>query len=136
MNTSAQKAMVIIPENHPNPPETHEIEAAWILARHFKCIVEFIIPLDDYKRKTPDILMNGRVAEIKSPEGNSRKNTIRNQFDRANKQLANDLVIDSRSTKLDDKILCQAIEKELQARHRIKRVILIKKDAKVLVFEK
>ena len=136
MKTSTQKAMVITPDNNPCPPSENEIDVAWILAYHFKCVVEFIIPLDDYKRKTPDIIINGRVMEIKTPGGSSRKNTIRNQFDRANKQHVNDLVIDGRNTKLNDQELERGIIKELKVRHRITRVILITKDAKVLVFGK
>jgi hypothetical protein len=50
---------VIIPTNHPNPPEPHELEAACILAQHFQCTVAFLTPIDDYKRKTADIVMLG-----------------------------------------------------------------------------
>jgi len=32
---------IVIPVGHPNPPEPHEVEAATILARHFRCVVEF-----------------------------------------------------------------------------------------------
>jgi hypothetical protein len=68
-NRSLNTGQVIIPAGHPNPPEQHEIEAAWILARHFRTTVEFLIPIDDYKRKTPDIIMLGIEFEIKSPIG-------------------------------------------------------------------
>ena len=34
---------VIIPASHPNPPEPHEVEAAYILARHYQETVEFLI---------------------------------------------------------------------------------------------
>ncbi|MDR1798082.1 MAG: hypothetical protein LBR44_11750 [Clostridiales Family XIII bacterium] len=37
-------ANVIIPPNHPNPPEPHEEDAAWVLAHHYDCIIEFLIP--------------------------------------------------------------------------------------------
>ena len=47
---------VIIPAGHPNPPEPHEVEAAYILARHYQETVEFLIPVDDYKRKSADVL--------------------------------------------------------------------------------
>ena len=41
---------VIIPVNHPNPPEQHEVDAATVLACHYQSTVEFLIPVDDYKR--------------------------------------------------------------------------------------
>lgn len=126
---------VIIPDNHPNPPDIQEQDIANILARHFNCIVEFIIPTDDYKRKTPDIIMNGVIFEIKSPTGNSR-NTVRNQFDRASSQHASGLVLDGRRTKLDDTTLKKQIARELVMRHRIKRVIFITKSRKILEFSK
>ena len=126
---------VIIPDNHPNPPETHEKHIASILARHFKCIVEFLIPIDDYKRKTPDIVMNGIIMEIKSPMGNSR-HTVRNQFDRASSQHASGLVLDGQRTKIDDETLRKYILRELSMRHRIKKVIFITKTQEVLEFKK
>ena len=70
---------VIIPAGHPNPPEPHEVEVAYILARYYHVTVEFLIPVDDYKRKSADIVMLGVEWEIKSPHGAS-KSTIGNQF--------------------------------------------------------
>ena len=116
------KAQIIIPDAHPNPPEDHER-------------LEFLIPIDDYKRKTPDIVMNGIIFEIKSPTGNSR-HTVRNQFDRASSQHASGLILDGQRTKLDDATLKKQIMRELTMRHRIKRVIFITKSQKVLEFRK
>jgi hypothetical protein len=130
------QVLVIIPDPHPNPPEPHEIEVATILAEHYKCVVEFIIPLDDYKRKTPDIVMNGVVMEIKSPTGKSRQHTIKYQFDRAMKQHTNSLVLDGRRTKLRDDFIEKQIRHELTIRHRIKQVVFINKVGKVLEFKK
>ncbi len=128
-------ALVIIPTGHPNPPEDHEQDIANIVAAHFDCVIEFLVPLDDYKRKTPDIVMNGVIWEIKSPTGNS-KHTVRNQFDRATAQHVSGLVFDARRTKLADDVLQKAILRELAMRHRIKRVIFIGKDSKVLEIKK
>ncbi|MCL2437081.1 MAG: hypothetical protein FWD00_03475 [Clostridiales bacterium] len=89
---------VIIPVGHPNPPEPHEVDAAYILAYHYQSAVEFLIPIDDYKRKSADILMLGVKWEIKCPKGTS-KATIKNQFQRASKQARN-IIIDTRRTKL------------------------------------
>ena len=89
-NNNKNNGLVIIPTDHPNPPEQHEVDAAYVLARHYQTIVEFLVPVDDYKRKSADILMQNVVWEIKSPNGSS-KSTIRNQFRRASKvhELAN-----------------------------------------------
>ena len=116
---------VIIPANHPNPPETHEIDAAFTLARHYRCVVEFLIPTDDYKRKTADIIMFGVEWEIKSPIGTS-KLTIQDQFRRALKQAKN-IILDTRRTKLKDELIEKYIFIELKKRSNIKKVILINK---------
>jgi hypothetical protein len=50
----AKIVKVIIPNSIKPLPETHEIEVAWILAKHFKCIVEFLQPRLGYKRSIPN----------------------------------------------------------------------------------
>jgi hypothetical protein len=126
------KAEVIIPHNHPNPPEPHEVEAAWILARHFSTVVTFIIPVNDYGRKSQDIVLLGVICEMKSPRGKSKKHTIKDQFDRATSQQASVLVLDGRRTKLSDEHILAKIRHELNHRRRIKRVIFISKTEEVI----
>ena len=121
---------VIIPTNHPNPPEPHEVDAAFTLARHYRCVVEFLVPIDDYKRKTADIVMFGVEWEIKCPVGKS-KYTIQEQFRRASKQAKN-IIIDTRRTKLKDELITKSIFVELRKRPNIKKVILINKNEKVI----
>jgi hypothetical protein len=123
---------VIIPPNHPNPPEKHEVEVAWILARHFNTVVEFLIPVNNYGRKSQDIVLLGVICEIKSPKGNSKKHTIKGQFDRANHQQTKVLILDGRHTKLEDNYILAKIKNELKHRRRIKRVIFINKQEKVV----
>ena len=79
---SVNPGKVILPTGHPKRPEEHEVDTAWVLARHYRTTVEFLIPVDDYKRTSPDVLMNGVIWEIKSPKGKSRY-TIQEQFKRA-----------------------------------------------------
>jgi len=68
------------------------IPTHWIvLERHYNRAVDFLCPVDDYKRKTPDIVMNGQLWEIKSPIRKS-KNTIKRQIKRAVKQSCNIIV--------------------------------------------
>ncbi|MDR1019820.1 MAG: hypothetical protein LBL73_03595 [Synergistaceae bacterium] len=123
---------VIVPKNHPNPPEGHEVNAALIVAEHYGNTAEFIIPTDDYKRSTLDIIMDGIMWEIKSPVGFSKKHTVKEQFERATKQGARNLIFDGRRTKLPDDFLVGAIKHELGIRHRIRRVIFISKKGIVI----
>jgi len=133
-NRTLNKGQVIIPTGNYNPPESHEIDVAWIIARHFSCTVEFLIPVDDYKRKTADISIGNNEWEIKSPSGAS-KTTVHRQFERASKQ-SKYIVFDGRRTTLSDKILLSRIKKELKERRSIKRLLFIKKDSKILEISK
>jgi len=121
---------VIIPVGHPNPPEPHEVNAAFILARHFRCTIEFLVPIDDYKRKSADIVMLGVVWEIKCPIGVS-KSTIRNQFRRASRQ-SKSIIIDARRTKLEKKNIEKEVLYQIKERPYIKKIILIDKFEKVI----
>jgi len=130
---SVNPGKVIIPTGHPKRPEEHEVDTAWVLARHYRTTVEFLVPVDDYKRTSPDVLMNGVIWEIKSPKGKSRY-TIQEQFKRASKQAKN-VIIDSRRTKLKDKDIVKSIDFEIQKRPYLKKIILIDKSKKVVAIK-
>jgi len=132
-NKKINRGQVIIPTEQTKPPEPHEVEAAWILARHYSCTVVFLIPVDDYKRKTPDIVMQGQEWEIKSPTGNS-KNTIDRQLKRAVKQSKN-LVFDGRRTALSDFDIEKIVALEMTRRGSIRKVIFITKLGGVVEIE-
>jgi len=121
---------VIVPNNLPVPPTENEMNIAMIVSSHYHSDVEFIIPIDDYKRKSADILMNGVVWEIKCPTGKS-KSTIQNQFRKGSKQSVN-LILDSRHTKLKYEIIEKRVLVELRNRPYLKKVILIDKFAKIV----
>jgi len=125
---------VIIPGNHPNPPEQHEINVALILAQHFQTTVQFIVPIDDYMRKSADIIMFGVEWEIKCPIGTS-KSTIGNQLRWASKQSGN-IVIDTRHTKLPFEGIVKRVQVEVNRKSTIKKVILINKLGKVVEIQK
>ena len=125
---------VVIPVDHPNPPEQHEVSAARLLAQHYKCTVAFLTPIDDYLRKTADIVMMGSLWEIKSPIGSS-KSTISNQFKVASRQARN-IIIDSRRTSLSDEEIEKSIQSELKKRTRTKKVILINKLENIVEIQK
>jgi hypothetical protein len=127
-------AQVIIPGGHPNPPESHEVDVAYILARHYRTTVQFLIPVDDYKRKSADIVMLGVEWEIKCPRGDSRS-TISNQLRWASKQSSS-IIIDTRHTKLPYDGIEKKVQLEMNRKSTIKRVILINKFGKVIEITK
>jgi hypothetical protein len=131
-----KKFDVIIPINHPTPPDKYEQQAAWILAEYYNAVVEFLIPINSYKRTTVDAVINGQLWEIKTPDGKSKKNTIRDQFTRANYQKADYLAINSGQTKLTDAFVKSEIVRLMKIHRRIKKVALITKEQKVLEFER
>ena len=106
------------------------MDTALLLAQHYRSTVEFIIPIDDYKRKSADIVMLGVEWEIKCPHGAS-KSTIGNQFQFASKQSKN-IVLDTRRTTLDDEDVKKRVRIEIMKRPSIKRVLLIDKSLKVV----
>ena len=121
---------MIIPVGHPNPPESHELGVAMVLADHYQTSVEFLVPIDDYKRKTADIVMLGVEWEIKCPTGKS-KYTIQEQFRRASKQALN-IIIDTRRTTLDDKFIEKMVIFERKKRPYLKRIVVIDKSENVI----
>jgi hypothetical protein len=129
-----RKPDVIIPSDHPNPPEPHEVEVAWILARHFNTVTEFLIPVEGYGVKTPDIVLLGLIWEIKSPEGNSKKHTIKGQFKKA-KNKKRHMIIDGRRTKLKDSFIIDKIVFELETHRSVKKLLFVTKTEEVLVIK-
>jgi hypothetical protein len=127
-----RKPEVVIPDTIKPRPEAHEIEVAWILAKHYACIVEFLQPSAGYKMKTPDIVMSGLMWEIKSPTGASRRLTIQGQF-KGLKQSRN-LVIDGRRTKLSDSLIQKQIATEIARHTRVGNILFITKSQQVFAF--
>jgi hypothetical protein len=128
------KAQVIISPSINPPPEEHEVSAAWILARHYNCPIEFLKPLDGYKRKTPDFVMRALEWEMKAPIGHS-KTTISNNLITAKLQSPN-IVFDARRTTIPDKKIESELSKYLTQRKSIYRIIMIAKDEKVVEIRK
>ena len=131
------RGQVIIPDNHPNPPLPHEVNMASVLAQHYQTVVEFIVPVDDYKRKSADIRMLGVEWELKCPIGASRA-TIENQFRRISQQ-AHNIVLDTRRTVLEYETIEKKVLFELKNRPSMKKVnkfILIDKFEKIIEVKK
>lgn len=110
-------------------PEEHEKEIAKILNKYGKN-VEFLIPVEAKYAKTPDITMDGMFWEIKAPNGSSNR-TIENNLRCALKQSKN-IIIDLRRIKIDEtKAINQIKEKFIKVK-TIKKIIIIKKNSKIL----
>ncbi|MDR0884990.1 MAG: hypothetical protein LBN22_01260 [Clostridiales Family XIII bacterium] len=124
------EADVVIPNNLANPLEEYEIEVAWILAKHYNCAVRFLVAIDGYMVKTPDMVMRGVMWEMKSPCGNS-KTTISNNLKNAKKQSAS-IIFDNRRMKMSDPKIQADLMRELVKRKYISRLIMITKDEKVV----
>jgi hypothetical protein len=129
-----EKADIFIPPNLDNPPEDHEIDAAWIIARHYNCLVRFLKPIIGYKVRTADFVIQGVLWELKSPVSASRRRCVTGQFDRAAGQ-SRSIIFDARRTKLEDNFLKAQLQKELQKRHSIQRLVFISKDKEVVALK-
>ena len=129
-----EKAEVFIPPNLDNPPEKHEIEAAWIIARHYGCFVKFLKPIIGYKIKTADFVIQGVLWELKSPTSTSRRSCVSRQLVNALEQSKN-IVFDGRRTKLEDEFLKDQLLAELKRKRSIKRLIFITKNREIIVLK-
>ena len=121
-----QDIKVIIPSNLDNPPEDNEIQIAQIVANHYNARVEFLRPVDDYKRKTPDIMFRGQLWEMKSPMGKV-KSSIERQLKRALKQSRN-VIIDGRRSPLADDIMEAELRRQCILRRSMKKLVFINKN--------
>lgn len=117
---------VIIPQNISPRPNNQEVEVAWLLARHFQTVVSFISPSKNYRQKSPDISMNGQYWEIKQPVGSSIKYTIESQVRTALRQSSY-IIIDTRKTKINDKIITNQLLKRASLQRKIFRILIISK---------
>jgi hypothetical protein len=110
-------------------PEPHELDTARILNKLGKD-VEFLPLVYAKGVKTPDIKMDELLWEIKSPKGDSSR-TIENNLRAALKQSVN-LIVDLRRTKLNEQKAISQISREFKLRKNIVRLLIIKKNQKLL----
>lgn len=129
-----EKSEVFIPPNLDNPPEEHEIEAAWIIAKHFNCLVKFLKPIVGYKIKTADFVIQGLLWELKSPTGTSRRSCVNRQLVSALEQ-SNNIIFDGRRTKLEDEFIKAKLLAELKMKRSIRRLLFITKNEDVVVLK-
>lgn len=115
--------------------EDHEIATAQLLAKYFKCDVFFLAPRNSYKVKTPDIEVAGRLWELKSPTGQSHKNTIRDQLRRGSGQSRN-IVIDTSRTQIADDVIERQLHRYIVNRKgSIENLLMIDKRQAIRVIK-
>jgi hypothetical protein len=127
-----QKGEVLIPEGM--KPKRMDISAAWILADHFDAKVEFLRPVNQFMRRTPDFDIDGMRCELKTPESNKPKKII--ERIRSGVEQSPIVVVDSRKTKILDKRMIELAQEALNDIRAARKIILITKTKKVLVFDK
>lgn len=115
--------------------DVHEKMAADYLAVEFGYSITFLLPNRTSGSKTPDIKMDNKLWEIKSPKGKSSR-TIENNLRNALVQSSN-IVLDLR--RIDGRIptskLFNEAERQFQLTKPLKRLIIIgrKDEYKILI---
>jgi hypothetical protein len=123
---------VLIPDGY--KPRKVEREAAWILARHYKTVVQILRPTMGYKEKTADFQIGDDLYELKTPISTKAEKVewmIRNGA----KQSKN-VVLDGRKTKIHEKRLVEICKDRLKRIKKVRKIILIINKKKVLDFTK
>ena len=122
------KYQVIVKTLPQDAPKDFEMSAALIIANYFKIDVIFLRP---GHMKTPDLLVNNEIWELKSPKGNG-KNTMHNIIKTARKQSTN-IVIDLRRCKMNRRKALTRIRDTYKKRKRkIGKYYIIEKDGSIL----
>lgn len=118
---------VQIPDDY-RPPKK-DVEVAWILAHHYRAIIQVLKPINRYKVRTPDFYFLGKYYELKVMTSSQTRQLLV-LLKRASQQSDN-IIIDLRNTKITQKratILCRDFLKR-HPRYTISLVI----SAKVVV---
>ena len=116
-----------------NPPEKHELRAAQYFAERGYDI-EFIPTSNIPEIHTPDILMDGKEWEIKSPIGKSKR-TIEKNLLLALKQSQN-IIMDLRRINISEAQCISKIEFNFKHKGSIKRLLVIRKNGELLRYER
>lgn len=122
---------IIIPADLEPRPEIHEISAGVIISKFFEADVTFIKP--HQHAKSADFNINGTIWELKSPRG-AGKRTIQNNLRSADNQSVH-IILDLRRIKMHSIQAHNRIEYELGKANKIKRLLVITKNSKVLVLK-
>ena len=123
---------VIVPHNHKVRPA--ELEAAGILADHFKASVRVIPQAKGFKETSADFIIDGISYELKSPITTSVR-SIKNLIQSATKQSRN-VVIDIRKSKITEKKMIPVCNERIKSLKKLKKIVLIVNKKIVIEFSK
>lgn len=123
----SQKFSIIIPSNLLSVPGKREVSAAWLLTKFFQKDVELV---NRSVHKTADFLIDQKYWELKSIEGNGKR-TIQHALHRAAKQSDN-VIIDARFAKMNIRQIRSQASHHFRYIPKLKRLLLIEKDGKIL----
>ncbi len=96
--------------------------------------IELIPPLQVKGFHTPDLVLNGVSWEMKAPEGDGKK-TIQNNMQIGGKQ-AKRLIIDLRRCRMSQEQAIKDIKYHFGLSKRIKQIMIITKDEKLIDLKK
>ena len=108
----------------------HELRCAQALRAAGKT-VEFIPAIRGRGVKTPDVVIDGVIWEIKSPE-TSNTHSLQRVLRKVSKQSPNILIDTSRATKLSDAAIERELRRLLPLVKSTKRLLMVTKKGEVL----
>jgi len=115
------------------PPEKNEFATAKYFADQGKDI-SFIRPSNIKDNFRPDFSMDGKEWEVKNPEGKG-KSTIDRNIRHAVEQSSH-IIFDLRHYKGDEDGCVTKLQKEFLLRHKIKELIIIKRNGEAIFLSK
>ena len=118
---------VLVP--HGYKPPKKDIDAAWILARFYKTVVNILRPVNEYKVRTPDFHFNDQDYELKtlaSPQVREATWLLSQA-----KSQAKNIVLDIRKSKINEKRATKICQ-EFMRKHKKYQVYIIVTAKKVL----
>ena len=114
------------------PPEKHEFETAKFFAnKGFD--VTFLKPSSIKGTNNPDFLLLGKIWEIKSPIGKSRR-TYEDNLRKAIKQSGN-IIFDLRRLDWSSEMLCINVLNKYKSLLAVKILLIIKRNGKLLTLK-
>ena len=108
----------------------HELRCAKAIASAGHC-VEFLARMEGYKVKTPDLVVDGVMWELKSPETSNLK-SLQRVLRRAGSQSRNVIIDTTRATKLSDAAIEKELRRLLPLTKSVKRIIMVAKGGNIV----
>lgn len=113
--------------------EEHEMRTIYLFL-NLGYDIELIPPSNNPQTKSPDFIMDGKIWEMKCPQGKGRT-TIEHAFKKATKQSEN-IIIDLYRIKINEDATLKTINRWFNQTKRCKNLKVITKTRKILDFSK